>query len=113
MAKGKKMEDTSGPGQRGLLALLSIVTLIVVLIIVSGSPERFLNWFLSLLAALTILLLFVFVFALVLVVIAAILRRYIEKRRQAFDDELHDQQSDVRRTQYIRRRQQNHRAPEE
>ena len=99
------MEDTNRPNQRGLLVLLGVVALFVVLIVVSGSPAGFLNWFLSILAAFSLLLLFAFVFALVLVVIAAVLHRYMEKRRQNSDDELHDQQSHLRRAQYFPRRQ--------
>ena len=86
------MDDTNRPGQRGLLVLLGVLALFVVLIVVSGSPARFLNWVLSILAAFSLLLLFAFVFALVLVVVAAVLRRYVEKRRQESDDEPPDRQ---------------------
>ena len=103
------MDDTSGPGQRRLLALLGVVTLLA-LIIISGSPTRFLNWVFSLLEALSVLLLFVFVFALVLVMIAALLHRYMRKRRQ---EELDDQQSAIRATQPIQRGHRNHQPPEE
>src|SRR5437588_2214374 len=91
--KEKHMNDTNRPGQRRLLLLLGVVALFVVLIVVSGSPARFLNWVLSILAAFSLLLLFAFVFALVLVVIGAVLRRYVERRRQEPDDEPRDRQS--------------------
>ena len=102
------MDDTSGPGQRRFLVILGVVALVVILIIVSGSPARFLNWFVSILAAFSLLLLFVLVFAVVLVVIAAVLHRYIKKRRQEFDDEPPVQQTSrprIRRAQYFPRRQ--------
>ncbi len=110
------MDDTNRPSQRGLLVLLGIVALFVVLIVVSGSPARFLNWFVSIQAAFSLLLLFAFVFALVLVVISAVLRRYMERRRQEPDDELPNQQSPqprIRRAQYIHRRQRHHRPADE
>jgi len=96
--------------------LLGVVALFVVLIVVSGSPARFLNWVFSILAAFSLLLLFAFVFALVLVVVAAVLRRYMEKRRQEFDDELPVQQSPqprIRRAQYFHRRQRHDRQDDE
>ena len=100
------MDDTSGFNKRGRLIGLGIVALLVVLIIVSGSPARFLNWILSLLAAFSLVLLFLFVFALVVVVISAVLHRYIERRRQ--ETELPDQQLPqprMRRVQYTSRRE--------
>ncbi len=110
------MDDTNRPSQRGLLVLLGVVALFVVLIVVSGSPARFLNWVLSILAAFSLLLLFAFVFVLVLVVVAAVLHRYMEKRRQESDDELPDQQSPqprMRGAQYFHRRQRHHRPTDE
>ncbi len=110
------MDDTNRPSQRGLLVLLGVVALFVVLIVVSGSPARFLNWVLSILAAFSLLLLFAFVFVLVLVVVAAVLHRYMEKRRQESDDELADQQSPqlrMRGAQYFHRRQRHHRPADE
>src|SRR5438270_6416497 len=110
------MDDTNRPSQRGLLVLLGVVALFVVLIVVSGSPARFLNWFVSILAAFSLLLLFAFVFALVLVVVAAVLRRYVERRRQEPDDEPRDRQSPqprMRGAQYFHRRQRHHRSDDE
>ena len=110
------MDDTSGPSQRRLLVLLSVVALFVVLIVVFGSPARFLNWVLSILAAFSLLLLFAFVFALVLVVVAAVLHRYMEKRRQESDDEPPDRQSPqprIRGAPYFHRRQRQHRSDDE
>ena len=110
------MDDTNRPSQRGLLVLLGVVALFVVLIVVSGSPARFLNWVLSILAAFSLLLLFAFVFALVLVVVAAVLHRYMEKRRQESDDGSPDQQSPqprIRGAQYFHRRQRHHRPADE
>ncbi|TMC23912.1 MAG: hypothetical protein E6J33_01765 [Chloroflexi bacterium] len=110
------MDDTNRPGQRGLLVLLGVVALFVVLIVVSGSPARFLNWVFSILAAFSLLLLFAFVFALVLVVVAAVLRRYVERRRQEPDDEPRDRQSPqprMRGAQYFHRRQRHHRPADE
>ena len=110
------MDDTNRPSQRELLVLLGVVALFVVLIVVSGSPARFLNWVLSILAAFSLLLLFAFVFALVLVVVAAVLHRYMEKRRQESDDESPDQQSPqprIRRAQYFPRRQRQHQPTDE
>ncbi len=110
------MDDTNRPGQRGLLVLLGVVALFVVLIVVSGSPATFLNWVLSILAAFSLLLLFAFVFALVLVVVAAVLHRYMEKRRQESEDEPPDRQSPqprMRGAQYFHRRQRHHRSDDE
>ena len=110
------MDDTNRPGQRRLLLLLGVLALFVVLIVVSGSPARFLNWVLSILEAFSLLLLFAFVFALVLVVVAAVLRRYVERRRQEPDDEPRDRQSPqprIRGAQYFHRRQRHHRPDDE
>ncbi len=110
------MDDTSGLNRYRLLVVVSIVTLIVILILVSRSPATFLNWFVSILAAFSLLLLFVFVFALVFVVIGAVLHQYIKKRHQETDDESPDQQSlqpRIRRVQYFPRRERHHQPTDE
>ena len=106
------MGNTSRSNKRGLLVVLGSVTLIVVLIIVSKSPATFLSWFLSILAAFSLLLLFIFVLVLVVVVIGAVLRRYRERQRQETDDEPLEQQL-PRHPRRARRRQRHHQPPDE
>jgi hypothetical protein len=82
------MDDTTGSNKRGRhVGLVIIGALIGILIIVSGSAERFLYWVVAILTALSLLLLFLFVLALVFVLISAILHRYVAMRRRQEEEQ--------------------------
>src|SRR5439155_11134424 len=79
-AKGNNSMDASRSNKRLLCIFLSIVALGILLIIITGSPSAFLNWVVSILTALTLVLIFVAASILLIIFIGAVIHRYARGR---------------------------------